>query len=129
MKKTIKKLWIKALRSGKYKQASGHLRKNGGFCCLGVLCDLYKQTTGNGKWLPRDSVCRTSAFQIGSFTSHAALPEDVMDWAELSSPDPQCGNLRLSVHNDGNRNEWTNRVVAGSRKNFKQIANLIQKYL
>lgn len=36
----IKKQWIKALRSGKYKQTRGRLKGDGGFCCLGVLCDV-----------------------------------------------------------------------------------------
>ena len=40
MKTDIKKLWIAALRSGKYKQGRGRLRDGNKFCCLGVLCDL-----------------------------------------------------------------------------------------
>lgn len=37
-----KKKWIKALRSGKYKQARKKLLspKTGGMCCLGVLCHI-----------------------------------------------------------------------------------------
>jgi hypothetical protein len=30
--------WIKALRSGKFKQAKGVLRRGEGYCCLGVAC-------------------------------------------------------------------------------------------
>jgi hypothetical protein len=36
----IKKRWVEALRSGNYKQTTGALRKDDGFCCLGVLCDI-----------------------------------------------------------------------------------------
>lgn len=37
----IKRKWVDALRSGKYKQARGKLKNRaGGFCCLGVLCDI-----------------------------------------------------------------------------------------
>jgi hypothetical protein len=32
--------WIVALRSGKYQQAKDRLRTDGGYCCLGVLCDI-----------------------------------------------------------------------------------------
>jgi len=32
------KLWIEDLRSGEYKQTSGTLENNKGFCCLGVGC-------------------------------------------------------------------------------------------
>ncbi len=41
MKIVVKKLWIKALRSGKYQQGQMELRPGDGtYCCLGVLCDL-----------------------------------------------------------------------------------------
>ena len=41
MNKTVKKQWVKALRSGKYDQAQEVLRtEDNKFCCLGVLCDL-----------------------------------------------------------------------------------------
>lgn len=43
----IKKQWVEALRSGKYSQTSGRLRRQDGFCCLGVLCDLMDTT----KWI------------------------------------------------------------------------------
>lgn len=52
--KQVVQHWIKALRSGKYKQAKSQLKANSGtpkegFCCLGVLCDLnYKD--GGAKW-------------------------------------------------------------------------------
>ncbi|MES2366991.1 MAG: hypothetical protein V4563_14040 [Pseudomonadota bacterium] len=36
----LAKQWVAALRSGKYKQGKGKLRRGDEFCCLGVLCDL-----------------------------------------------------------------------------------------
>jgi hypothetical protein len=36
-----------ALRSGEYKQARGTLQNTGGYCCLGVMCDVYEKETGN----------------------------------------------------------------------------------
>lgn len=33
----LKADWVKALRSGRFKQTKLALRKKGGFCCLGVL--------------------------------------------------------------------------------------------
>jgi hypothetical protein len=43
--KTIKKKWLKALRSGKYQQGKNTLKWQSGnrdpeFCCLGVLCEI-----------------------------------------------------------------------------------------
>jgi hypothetical protein len=40
VKRDIKK-WVKALRSGKYKQAQMRLQNNKSYCCLGVACDLF----------------------------------------------------------------------------------------
>lgn len=40
MKEDIAQRWVDALRSGKYSQAKGSLQKIGGFCCLGVLCEI-----------------------------------------------------------------------------------------
>lgn len=43
MNKKLKKMWVKALLSGYYKQwapAAGYKDANGKFCCLGVLYDL-----------------------------------------------------------------------------------------
>ena len=40
MNELVKK-WIEALRSGEYTQSIGRLSDGrGGFCCLGVLCDI-----------------------------------------------------------------------------------------
>lgn len=39
--------WVKALRSGKYKQQEGCLRRGDGFCCLGVKRDLE-----GCEWIP-----------------------------------------------------------------------------
>ena len=32
--------WIEALRSGKYKQGKGYLKKGDYYCCLGVFCEV-----------------------------------------------------------------------------------------
>jgi hypothetical protein len=48
MNPELKQKWIAALRSGQRKQAQGVLRKkDGGFCCLGVLIDVYQPE----KWI------------------------------------------------------------------------------
>lgn len=35
------KIWVEALRSGKYTQSREALQNDKGFCCLGVACDLF----------------------------------------------------------------------------------------
>ena len=40
--KANRRLWVEALRSGKYEQGRHRLRDNeNGFCCLGVACDVF----------------------------------------------------------------------------------------
>jgi hypothetical protein len=36
----LKAKWVKALRSGEYKQAYRSLKEGDGYCCLGVLCAI-----------------------------------------------------------------------------------------
>ena len=97
MKPAVKKLWLKALRSGKYLQTRGGLRGNAvqdykgnpvdaetgvGYCCLGVLQDLYAQehnvdfgkgkkylrVTGKASWglYPSRAVCRWAGLDYHS---------------------------------------------------------------
>jgi hypothetical protein len=40
MKKEIKAKWLKALRSGRYKQCEGYLHTGKGYCCLGILAKV-----------------------------------------------------------------------------------------
>lgn len=35
-----KRIWVDALRSGKYQQTQDVLKNKNGFCCLGVLCEV-----------------------------------------------------------------------------------------
>lgn len=50
LKPEIKTKWINALRSGKYKQTTDCLRDDTGYCCLGVLTDIYISEQENASW-------------------------------------------------------------------------------
>ena len=39
----FQKLWLKALRSGKFKQGKNALNRNSHYCCLGVACEVFKE--------------------------------------------------------------------------------------
>jgi len=75
----VMKKWAKALRSGKYKQARGQLRKMGGYCCLGVLCDVVAPD-GWGKCL--------GGYQHRGYTS--VLGHGVMTDAGIGNVDESC---------------------------------------
>lgn len=40
LNKALKQKWLRALRSGRYKQAPNALKKDGAYCCLGVLANV-----------------------------------------------------------------------------------------
>lgn len=104
MNPEVKKLWVEALRSPKYKQGQRSLRTTDEeYCCLGVLCDV----SGLGKWnQPTDGYCD---YQVtdDDFSS-GMLPDAVQDWAGLkhcAGDDVLIGDAKLSlvVHNDQGR--------------------------
>jgi hypothetical protein len=76
----IQQEWVNALRSGKYKQGKGNLRRGNKFCCLGVLCDLA------AKSIP-STVAIDFAF-AGAFRydgNKCSLPDSVQNWASMST--------------------------------------------
>lgn len=56
MNQEIKKKWLEALRSGKYKQGAGYLRRRDeSYCCLGVLCDIVEPENWEENHLMNDT--------------------------------------------------------------------------
>lgn len=122
MNKEVKAKWLKALRSGKYKQGDSYLRrKDGTYCCLGVLCDIYKKETGEGHW-------DGSRFNVGSYGNSEIPPSKVAEWAGLEDSNPKVsvpkkGSFGLTFLNDGDEDEKI------KKHSFKEIANIIEKKL
>jgi hypothetical protein len=74
--------WIEALRSGKYAQTHGRLqRASGGYCCLGVACDISKL----GEWVKVDNVSKS--YVNGDESESSVLPQAVAEWLGISSSD------------------------------------------
>lgn len=76
--------WVRALRSGKYRQCKGALEKvdkdGSKFCCLGVACDLFNRDTSNEK------LERTVIDGEANYDENAALlPDPVRAWLSLDS--------------------------------------------
>lgn len=121
MNPEVKTEWLTALRSGNYRQATGYLRRlkpyktsqPEGFCCLGVVCDIYHKTTGNGRW--QDPHEYGSALVIGGefIPDKTDLPPAVREWSGLTDDETRCF---LAEKNDG---DWT----------FEAIANWIEENL
>jgi len=113
MNQEIKRRWIEALRSDKYKQGKASLRGlDDTFCCLGVLTDLYVQEHGK-KWIERSNAFLTFFIFDGE---GGVLPGSVIKWAGLNCENPVIGDFNLATHND-------------EGKSFTEIADLINQHL
>jgi hypothetical protein len=111
MNPQIKQKWVDALRSGDYQQGQCGLRTNSGFCCLGVLCDLYGKEN-NVEWKPSRYYNNVYMFQ----DSPTCLPLSVVEWAGVENDNPEICETSLAELND-----------AGTT--FNEIADLIEEHL
>lgn len=131
MNPEVKQKWIDALRSGKYEQGSEKLRSVTGYCCLGVLCDIYAQEH-NTQWEFRgDEEINPQSQDYWYFGDQSEfLPESVMNWAELKTPNP---NVRVDVEDNEDEDNWyyTDELsnINDSGYSFNGIANLIEAQL
>ena len=128
MKKEIAKKWIKALRSGKYKQGKGYLKQftsknEPRHCCLGVLCELYNDTMKkNHKKIlyteeMQDNSSGTSFIRFDS--ANGGLPKVVREWADITN---SLGEFVI----DDARSECL-ADLNDSGKKFSTIADIIEK--
>jgi hypothetical protein len=97
----LKAKWIEALRSDRYKQARTalHKIKGGGFCCLGVLCDVIDSTSWEKK-----------------------AAEGVFTWRDSDWYPPESVLPRET-------SRYFARLNDDERRTFKTIANAVEKYL
>lgn len=119
MKTEIKQQWVTALTSGEYTQESSSLRTERGFCCLGVLCDLYSKDTGT-EWEVNHTADLKPIPFYHFMNESSFLPVAVVEWAGLDKSSPEvvdsAGGGELAQLND-------------SGSTFTQIAQLIQEQL
>jgi hypothetical protein len=159
----VKKKWLEALRSGDYKQAQGVLgtvsKKTNepiAYCCLGVLCDIFRRTKANVeklKWEPQTvyDFAKNKDILTGKnmFAQYEDVPATtVAIWSGLYDEDNTDSNPRVipikplwekhsqklkdaKIKLKGNNGDGL--VDLGSLNDagfsFKQIANLIEEYL
>lgn len=84
MNEKIKTRWIKALRSGKYKQGRSYLHADDKFCCLGVLCELAVES---GVILPARKEQEDWCYTYGVSSTAAMPPAEVKFWSDLTNAD------------------------------------------
>jgi hypothetical protein len=130
MNSEVKAKWLQALKSGEYRQTRDTLRSpNNGYCCLGVLCDVYNKEVG-GYWQWEHGSSETYSFAIevdddnGGITFDSAeteLPLCVMEWAGLDDVNPQAE----TINEEGEIAYDTLAGLNDSGHDFKFIADVI----
>ena len=130
MNSKIKEAWVNALRSGKYEQGSERLRSVSGYCCLGVLCDIYAKET-NTEWEFRgNEETNLQPMDYWYFDDQSEfLPESVMDWAGLSL---NCPVVKIDVEEDDEDPWFYNEGLADlndSGYTFNDLSKLIEAQL
>jgi hypothetical protein len=108
MNKEIAEKWIKALRSGDYKQGSDvlHNTSNNTYCCLGVLCDIYQQegnkfnSVSEGIWGVETDDGLENLYATCFDGRCDVLPEVVMKWADISCASGSFDGSNLAAMND-----------------------------
>lgn len=113
--KRLKTKWVKALRSGEYKQATGALYDpdQEGYCCFGVL----------GKLIGKSDEEMAHQGNLDHLGDVEGIPSQFIPNVEEECPLVD----KLVLFNDGKYNDKTEKTEGG--KSFKYIANWIEKYL
>lgn len=139
MNPEIKQRWVYALRNDYRQQSDGKLRTNNGFCCLGVLCDLYLKDHKEEWELVSYSDESPQDYYICSYSSDV-LPKSVCLWAGLSSNNPilvvteDPDGVEFETHYDDDElvvSKMSEDIAClnDTGYTFSSIADLIEKQL
>lgn len=143
LKPDVKAAWVAALTSGTYGQTTDRLRDDGGFCCLGVLCDIYGKQTGKGAWVDaadQDEDEFVASSEYSFLGSDTAPPKDVMRWAfenyvspEENPEDFHASDVLVTVPGHVTINGDNVRATLAERNDtgasFETLATLINENL
>lgn len=124
-------LWAQDLETQDQIQTTGQLYSrrtpeqpggDGGFCCLGRACEVYRANTGKGEWVP---VSKTSPkYEFVTHDSKGcrcadayALPKPVQEWYGLESSDPKLpetksGTKMVCASSANDYNKWSFKRIA-----------------
>lgn len=112
------KLWVQALRSGKYRQGRGALNSKNGMCCLGVACEVYQSVVGDLNVEEIDPGGESDP-NVRYDGEDFYLPEKVQTWLGLATKQGQHNNPDYS-HHDGLA------YFNDKGSTFDQIADIIE---
>lgn len=109
--------WVEKLRSGEYQQAREQLRsKDNGYCCLGVLCEVYREDVGNSEWILLKNQDEES-YSYEFLGMSGMLPNRVIHWAGMSD------SVMVGY---GSKRETLTALNDILRLDFNKIADVIE---
>ena len=116
----LKDLWLKALRSRKYRQAENALKDGDGYCCLGLLCHV---AAGAGLVPSNAKVEEADATLVYHWTA-----DDFPEAENGELPDGAFGLPYSIILEAMSRNDGTD-VFEGANQSFPQIADWLETAL
>lgn len=129
-------LWAQDLETQDQIQATGQLYNrrtpeqpggDGGFCCLGRACEVYRANTGDGKWVPVDKTSARYKFvahdsEGRGYADEFSLPKPVQEWYGLASNDPELPETR-----SGKKMVCASGANDYGKWSFKRIAKALRQ--
>jgi hypothetical protein len=126
VKPEIKKLWIDALRSGKYKQSFGELFGNGCHCALGVLVEVAIEQGTPVKRSPGGYV-DTIAGQACMEPENVGLTPNVVAFAGMSNCPAVVTKLNPLIGVPQERRDYITTLNDNDKLTFEKLADLLEK--
>jgi hypothetical protein len=116
--------WVDALRSDEFKQGKQRLRtSDGGYCCLGVACEIYRRETGQGEWT------EDNGFKTAGHHDRFVLPNAVSDWLGLTAAQGVVDETLVTI-DAGSDEPYEVQTLTGlndaANYDFNQIADVIE---
>jgi hypothetical protein len=135
MNPEVKVKWTEALRSGKYEQGKGNLKKvsvcsgetKATFCCLGVLTDLYiEEHSDSAVWVAPGGDYPADLNTLVLRHTAGLLEDAVMRWAGLNSPSPSPFFVFENDVKGDQNNSFIGLNDSTDNLTFPQIADIIE---
>jgi len=130
MNQKFKKIWLKNLRSGKFKQGKGYLKKQYkdnkeiNYCCLGVLCTSLVAAHLINPPTKHSSNTYYNPFDTWSYDeSDTTLSDNIQELVGIDN------EIQLRLFNLNDDGLYNNKTLEFEKMTFKRIAAWIEKNL
>lgn len=127
MNKDIADRWVTALRSDKFDQGTDNLCKDGRFCCLGVLCELYMDEFDLADEFSEPALVKDKHGEEREVVYYGGaddlLPNEVQEWAGMQTHNGTIVQVQDKIWD----NDTSLAELNDDGMSFKDIADIIEK--